>query len=214
MDLNYRLVCSDCKKMPPNIVEDYKAGDLICGDCGLVFPMRIIDTRSEWRNFSNDTGAATDDPSRVGAAENPLLDGVVDQLSTGISKKDGTNPTSQLLSKAQGKVTGGVKGDRDLLQVGSLYVGGGIDPLFSVLSLISISVLVGPWCLMRSMGLCRRYDCSNATQCHDCSLLRYFCDTISLRNVLYNPALNATTMHCYHTTPPFRPPRHSRKSPS
>jgi transcription initiation factor TFIIB len=115
IDLNYRLMCKDCRKMPPNIVEDYKSGDLICGDCGLVFPGRIIDVRSEWRNFSNDSGGAQDDPSRVGAAENPLLEGVVDQLSTSISGMDGS-ATGQMLSRAQSKVTGGIKGDRDLMQ--------------------------------------------------------------------------------------------------
>jgi transcription initiation factor TFIIB len=76
--------------MPPNIVEDYKAGDLICGDCGLVFPMRIIDMRSEWRNFAQaDTGAMGEDSSRVGHAENPLMDGVIDQLSTSIARNRG-----------------------------------------------------------------------------------------------------------------------------
>lgn len=119
MDLNFRLICKDCRKRPPSIVEDYKAGDLICGDCGLVFPMRIIDTRSEWRNFSNDTGAAQDDPSRVGSAENPLLEGVVDQLSTGIAQtagNEGPSATSATLLRAQSKVVGGVKGDRDLME--------------------------------------------------------------------------------------------------
>jgi hypothetical protein len=58
IDLNYRLICKDCKKIPSNVVENYKAGDYVCGDCGLVFPMRIIDMSTEWRNFSNDTGAA------------------------------------------------------------------------------------------------------------------------------------------------------------
>lgn len=108
IDLNYRLVCKDCKKSPPNIIEDYKCGDLICGDCGLVFPMRIIDTRSEWRTFSNDNpgGAAGADPSRVGQAENPLLEGVVDQLSTSISRRDGNSGQSQVLSRAHGKVSG------------------------------------------------------------------------------------------------------------
>lgn len=33
---------------------------------------RVIDVGSEWRTFADDTG---DDPSRVGAAENPLLSG-------------------------------------------------------------------------------------------------------------------------------------------
>lgn len=117
IDLNYRLMCKYCRKAPPNIVEDHKAGDLVCGDCGLVFPMRIIDTSSEWRNFgASESGGAADDPSRVGAAENPLLEGVTDQLSTSISRKDGLTGTATVLSKAHHKVSGGVKGDRDLMQ--------------------------------------------------------------------------------------------------
>lgn len=115
IDLNYRLVCKDCRKIQPNIIEDYKNGDLICGDCGLVFPMRIIDNRSEWRTFSS-SDTQKNDASRVGDAENPLLEGVVDQLSTTISGKDGFSGAAQQLSKTQGRVTGNVKGDRDLLQ--------------------------------------------------------------------------------------------------
>jgi transcription initiation factor TFIIB len=90
---------------------------MICGNCGLVFPMRIIDTRSEWRTFANDSSSgAGHDPSRVGAAENPLLEGVVDQLSTSIAKRDGNTGAAQALSRVHGKVVGGHKGDRDLLQ--------------------------------------------------------------------------------------------------
>ena len=33
-DLGHRLICPDCKSVP-NIVEDFSAGDYICGDCGL-----------------------------------------------------------------------------------------------------------------------------------------------------------------------------------
>lgn len=117
IDLNFRLQCKYCRRHPPNIVEDRKSGDMICGDCGLVFPMRIIDTSSEWRNFgASDSGGAGDDPSRVGAAENPLLEGVVDHLSTSISRKDGLTGTASVLSKAHSRVSGGVKGDRDLMQ--------------------------------------------------------------------------------------------------
>ncbi|XP_071499191.1 transcription initiation factor IIB-like [Diadema setosum] len=61
-----------------NLIEDSHAGDLICPECGLVVADRVIDVGSEWRTFSNDK--ATSDPSRVGAAENPLLDG--EDLST------------------------------------------------------------------------------------------------------------------------------------
>ena len=36
MNLNYRLFCKDCKDPVPNIVEDFTAGDLICGNCGII----------------------------------------------------------------------------------------------------------------------------------------------------------------------------------
>ena len=68
----------------PNVplVEDYRAGDTVCPECGLVVGDRVIDVGSEWRTFADDTG---DDPSRVGAAENPLLSGdlTTSILSTG-----------------------------------------------------------------------------------------------------------------------------------
>jgi transcription initiation factor TFIIB len=45
INLNYRLKCRDCQDEIPNIVEDFAAGDLICGNCGLVLGNRVIDTR-------------------------------------------------------------------------------------------------------------------------------------------------------------------------
>lgn len=114
IDLNFRLVCKYCKRDPPNIVEDYKAGDLVCGDCGLVFPMRIIDQRSEWRSFNDETSGG--DPSRVGQAENPILEGVEDTLSTQIHFRDGRTGMSDTLRKTQHKVSGSVKGSRDLTE--------------------------------------------------------------------------------------------------
>lgn len=65
-----RLLCKDCGESR-NIVEDYKAGYNVCGNCGCVVGNRIIDEGSEWRNFS-DTNAPNQ--SRVGSANNPLLD--------------------------------------------------------------------------------------------------------------------------------------------
>jgi len=53
-DLNVALICPDCKENPPNLVEEFSAGDTICGSCGRVLAERTIDTRSEWRTFSND----------------------------------------------------------------------------------------------------------------------------------------------------------------
>ena len=48
-DLAVRLICNDCRENPPNLVEDFSSGDVVCGSCGLILGDRIIDTRSEWR---------------------------------------------------------------------------------------------------------------------------------------------------------------------
>jgi transcription initiation factor TFIIB len=48
-DLSVRLICPDCRDPNPTIVEEFGAGDLVCGGCGLVLGDRIVDTRSEWR---------------------------------------------------------------------------------------------------------------------------------------------------------------------
>ncbi|XP_059221686.1 transcription initiation factor IIB [Stomoxys calcitrans] len=55
------------------LIEDYRAGDMICSECGLVVGDRVIDVGSEWRTFSNEKSGV--DPSRVGGPENPLLSG-------------------------------------------------------------------------------------------------------------------------------------------
>jgi transcription initiation factor TFIIB len=91
-NLNIHLICKDCKEDPPNIVEEWKEGILVCGSCGLVFQENIIDTRSEWRSFQNDD-QGSDDPSRVGEATNPLLDG---QLSSEIAFVGGNNMNRDL----------------------------------------------------------------------------------------------------------------------
>ena len=54
-----------------NLIEDHRAGDMICSECGLVVGDRVIDVGSEWRTFSNDKGG--EDRSRVGGPENRLL---------------------------------------------------------------------------------------------------------------------------------------------
>jgi len=104
------LICRSCHRIPPNIVENFRDGDLVCGDCGVVFPGRIIDERSEWRTFDNEDG---DDPSRVGQAYNPFLDGT--QLDTLISRRDGGSGVSRVLAKAHGKASAN-KGERDLIE--------------------------------------------------------------------------------------------------
>ena len=54
-----------------NLIEDHRAGDMICSECGLVVGDRVIDVGSEWRTFSNEKGG--EDRSRVGGPENTLL---------------------------------------------------------------------------------------------------------------------------------------------
>lgn len=48
-DLSVRLICPDCRDPNPTIIEEFGAGDLVCGSCGLVLGDRVVDTRSEWR---------------------------------------------------------------------------------------------------------------------------------------------------------------------
>jgi transcription initiation factor TFIIB len=98
-NLNMTLMCKDCKEFPPNLVEEFSSGDMVCGSCGLVLGDRIVDTRSEWRTFSNDD-QGNDDPSRVGDGANPLLNG--SQLQTTIAFGDG-NARSRDLLRTQGK---------------------------------------------------------------------------------------------------------------
>ena len=101
-NLNMQMICRDCKEFPPNLVEEFSSGDMVCGSCGLVLGDRIVDTRSEWRTFSNDD-QGNDDPSRVGDGANPLLNG--SQLQTSISFGDGSSGRSRELHRAQNKAT-------------------------------------------------------------------------------------------------------------
>jgi transcription initiation factor TFIIB len=77
---------------------------------GLVLGDRIVDTRSEWRTFANDENG--DDPSRVGAAADPLLNG--SQLDTVISARDGYSGRAKELSRAQTK-SAATKSERNLI---------------------------------------------------------------------------------------------------
>ncbi|KAF2274126.1 cyclin-like protein [Westerdykella ornata] len=98
--LDVILICPDCRSDPPVLVEEFSSGDTVCGECGRVLAERLIDTRSEWRTFSNDD-QGNDDPSRVGDAANPLLHG--SQLSTEIAF-DGGHRVREL-ARAQNKAT-------------------------------------------------------------------------------------------------------------
>eukprot|EP00730_Choanoeca_flexa_P015514 TRINITY_DN7139_c0_g3_i1.p1 TRINITY_DN7139_c0_g3~~TRINITY_DN7139_c0_g3_i1.p1 ORF type:complete len:387 (+),score=109.26 TRINITY_DN7139_c0_g3_i1:128-1288(+) len=91
--MNDEPTCKFHPKAP--IVEDFRAGDLVCRDCGRVVGDRVVDVGTEWRNFGNsDKNKNKHDPSRVGAAEDPLLDG--GELSTRVSElKNATLPWAQ-----------------------------------------------------------------------------------------------------------------------
>ncbi|KAL3205946.1 hypothetical protein MRX96_040535 [Rhipicephalus microplus] len=80
---NSRVFCPDHPDAA--LVEDYRAGDMICPQCGLVVGDRIVDVGTEWRVFSNEK--SNSDPARVGASENPLLNG--SDLATMIGKGTG-----------------------------------------------------------------------------------------------------------------------------
>ncbi|CDK26841.1 unnamed protein product [Kuraishia capsulata CBS 1993] len=100
VNLNITLVCPECKVYPPELIERFSEGDVVCALCGLVLSNRIVDTRSEWRTFSNDDQNG-DDPSRVGEASSSLLDS--DQLSTVISSSQEAGRTGRELNRAQSK---------------------------------------------------------------------------------------------------------------
>ncbi|KAG0677750.1 transcription initiation factor IIB [Kluyveromyces marxianus] len=100
-NLNIVISCPECKVYPPKVVERFAEGDIVCALCGLVLSDRIVDTRSEWRTFSNDDQNG-DDPSRVGEASNPLLDG--SHLSTRIGQVQGSDArVTRDLNRAQSK---------------------------------------------------------------------------------------------------------------
>ncbi|AET39517.1 transcription factor TFIIB Ecym_4477 [Eremothecium cymbalariae DBVPG len=100
-NLNIVISCPECKVYPPKVVERFSEGDIVCALCGLVLSDRIVDTRSEWRTFSNDDQNG-DDPSRVGEASNPLLDG--NHLSTRIGQAQGSDvKLTRELNRAQSK---------------------------------------------------------------------------------------------------------------
>jgi len=106
-DLNVRLICPECRIDPPDIEERFAEGDLVCGNCGLVLSDRIVDSRSEWRTFSNDDHGG-DDPSRVGDAANPLLEG--NQLDTIVAVGPPGSNFGRELSRAQNSSSNDRKG--------------------------------------------------------------------------------------------------------
>ncbi|KAI5119602.1 hypothetical protein M0805_005772 [Coniferiporia weirii] len=110
-DLAVRLICPECRDPNPNIIEEFGSGDLVCGTCGLILGDRVVDTRSEWRTFANDEG---DDPSRVGAAIDPLMEGL-EQLDTVISFRDGGSGIARELQRAASRSQSS-RSERNLMQ--------------------------------------------------------------------------------------------------
>ncbi|TKR69095.1 hypothetical protein L596_021293 [Steinernema carpocapsae] len=93
------------------LIEDYRAGDLVCPECGLVVGERLCDIGTEWRSFNNENSKGND-PSRVGAPENRLL-GESD-LSTTIAVGFGSSEKDQALFNSQRKNKNNT--DRQMMQ--------------------------------------------------------------------------------------------------
>ncbi|CAJ0579574.1 unnamed protein product, partial [Mesorhabditis spiculigera] len=93
------------------LIEDARAGDIICPECGLVVSERAIDVSTEWRSFSNDHKGG--DPSRVGAPENPIMNG--SDLHTCIAVNAFSSEADQRLYTNQRRSASNA--DRQLVQV-------------------------------------------------------------------------------------------------
>lgn len=79
---------------------------------GLVLGDRVIDTRSEWRTFSNSDDNRRPDPSRVGSASDDLL-GAMHVDSTVISQWDAGSGSAKELGRVHGRATN-QKGEKQL----------------------------------------------------------------------------------------------------
>ena len=83
------------------MIEDYRAGDMVCSACGKVVVERCIDVSSEWRSFA-DSG---EDKSRVGEVENHLLNGsglgTVAERTSQLSHRDTFDYNKQTMVRSQ-----------------------------------------------------------------------------------------------------------------
>jgi len=109
-DLNNILCCPDCKEIPPNLVEEFSSGDMVCQSCGVVVGSRIIDNRSEWRTFANDDQNG-DDPSRVGGPQDEFIEG--QQLATTVAFSE--TKAHKALSRTQNNANND-KSQKNLMQ--------------------------------------------------------------------------------------------------
>ncbi|KFH47249.1 Transcription initiation factor IIB-like protein [Hapsidospora chrysogenum ATCC 11550] len=109
-DLNNILCCPDCREIPPNLVEEFSSGDMVCQSCGVVVGSRIIDNRSEWRTFANDDQNG-DDPSRVGGPQDEFIEG--QQLATTVAFSE--TKAHKALSRTQNNASSD-KSQKNLMQ--------------------------------------------------------------------------------------------------
>lgn len=65
------FLCPSCNEYA-SLVEDHKAGDQICGNCGAIAQERLISQDAEWRVFSEDPNSYN--KARAGPAYNPLAE--------------------------------------------------------------------------------------------------------------------------------------------
>eukprot|EP01114_Cavostelium_apophysatum_P021096 TRINITY_DN725_c0_g1_i1.p1 TRINITY_DN725_c0_g1~~TRINITY_DN725_c0_g1_i1.p1 ORF type:complete len:302 (+),score=54.57 TRINITY_DN725_c0_g1_i1:118-906(+) len=63
--------CPSCGQYA-ELVEDHKAGDQICSNCGAIAQERLISNDAEWRVFSEDPNSFN--KARAGPAYNPLME--------------------------------------------------------------------------------------------------------------------------------------------
>lgn len=90
------LFCADCQTSE-FVLDDPKTGSVLCSNCGAIISTSLIDEKSEWRSFEEKSM----NPSRVGAANNPLIEN--DQLDTIIGNIG--NMASYSLNRTQLKST-------------------------------------------------------------------------------------------------------------
>eukprot|EP00035_Acanthoeca_spectabilis_P032156 m.17440 g.17440 ORF g.17440 m.17440 type:complete len:389 (-) comp5188_c0_seq1:1038-2204(-) len=84
-----RRVPDACPNCPNStIIEDYRAGDRICANCGFVVGPPVVDEGTEYRTFSDDKSNKVN-PDRVGAAQSVLFSG--EELGTRITGLGGGN---------------------------------------------------------------------------------------------------------------------------
>ncbi|KAN0115984.1 hypothetical protein V8E52_006290 [Russula decolorans] len=113
-DLSVRLICPYCRDPNPTIIEEFRAGDLVCAGCGWSLEAVLLILRASGgyvlpysyvlpsrnpvfpKTFAIGEG---DDPSRVGGATDPLMEGM-EQLDTIIGFKDKDMGISRELQRA------------------------------------------------------------------------------------------------------------------